>query len=245
MKIRALIVDDEQWSRARVAQMLEKHSDVEIAGFASDGDEALLLASKADLIFLDVAMPSLDGLAVVARLPRATRPVVVFMSAWQQHAASAFEADAVDYLLKPFDAERFDRALQKARTQLAMRAASTERRTRYRERFAVPTRERIVIVPVSAVESIEAEGSYVRLYTAKASYLVRESMRQLEAALDPAAFLRVHRSAIVSIERVRHATVDAHGKLRLELASGRAVPVGRLYDASVRAILGLTGGQAP
>lgn len=116
---------------------------------------------------------------------------------------------------------------------------ATPRRARYRARFAVQTRSRIEIVPVSAVECIEAAGCYVRLYTAKEAHLVRESMRQLESVLDPAHFARVHRSAIVRIDRIHHAAVDAHGRLALELASGRTVPVGRLYGAAVRTLIGL------
>ena len=248
--IRVLIVDDEPDARERIRRLAALHADVEIAGEAADGDEALQTIEdrEIDLAFLDIQMPHLDGLGVAELIPRDRMPVLVFVTAFDEYALRAFDAHAVDYLLKPFDRQRFDLALAKARAYLTGRGHHTDgvhalvssvRGTPYRKRIAVRTRERTFIVRVEAIDWIEAHGSYVRLHIGRHGYLIRESMRELEATLDPGRFLRVHRSSIVNIDRVEELKTDAHGELRLLLAGGANVPVGRVYRATVDAVLGL------
>jgi two-component system LytT family response regulator len=249
--IRALIVDDEPDARERIRRLLTQHADVESVAEAADGEQALQLLGddeSINLVFLDIQMPVLDGFGVAELLSRERMPVLVFVTAFDEYALRAFDANAVDYLLKPYDRARFDAALQKARTYLASRAAfgagmnallTSVRGTPYRTRIAVRGKEKTLILRVDIVDWMEAQGSYVRLHTARRSFLIRESMRDLESTLDPARFVRVHRSAIVNIERVEEVQTDAHGELRLILTGGTDVAVGRVYRAAVEAALGL------
>ena len=249
--IRALIVDDEPDARERIRRLLTHHADVEIVGEAADGEQALQLLGddeSINLVFLDIQMPVLDGFGVAELLSRERMPVLVFVTAFDAYALRAFDANAVDYLLKPFDRARFDAALEKARAYLASRTRfgagmnallASVRGTPYRTRIAVRGKEKTLILRVDVVDWIEAQGSYVRLHTARRSFLIREPMRDLESTLDPARFVRVHRSAIVNIERVEEVQTDAHGELRLILTGGTDVAVGRVYRAAVEAALGL------
>ena len=249
--IRALIVDDEPDARERIRRLLTHHSDVEIAGEAADGEQALQLLGddeSINLVFLDIQMPLLDGFGVAELIPRERMPVLVFVTAFDAHALRAFNANAVDYLLKPYDRARFDAALAKARAYLAspgvwsagVRALlASVGGTPYRARIAVRGRDRTLILRVDFIDWIEAQGSYVRLHTARRSFLIRESMRELESVLDPDRFVRVHRGAIVNLERVEEVQSDAHGELQLILAGARTVAVGRVYRTAVEAALGL------
>jgi two-component system LytT family response regulator len=248
--IRALIVDDEPDARERVRRLLGLHPDIEIAGEAADGEEALHIVGEQDidLVFLDVQMPLLDGFSVAELLPASRMPVLVFCTAFDEYALRAFDVHAVDYLLKPFDRARFDRALEKARAAVAASEhaqpevaamLASARGTPYRKRIAVRGRGRTLILRVEAIDWIEAQGSYVRIHTGKQSYLIRESMRELEASLNPARFLRVHRSAIVQLDRIDEVKTDAHGELRIVLTGGTIVPVGRAFRASLEAALGV------
>lgn len=248
--IRALIVDDEPDARERVRRLLALHPDIEIAGEAADGEEALHLLGQHDIdvLFLDVQMPLLDGFSVAELIPAGHVPAIVFVTAFDEYALRAFDVHAVDYLLKPFDRARFDRALERARAKLGASGAmqpevaallTSARGTPYRRRIAVRGRGRTVIVRVDAIDWIEAQGSYVRIHVAKHGYLIRESMRELEASLNPARFLRVHRSAIVQLDRIDEVQSDAHGELHLVLTGGTVVPVGRAFRAALEAALGV------
>ncbi len=248
--IRSLIVDDEPDARERVRRLLRLHEDVEVVGEAADGEEALqfLANHEADLVFLDIQMPLLDGFAVAELIPDDRMPALVFVTAFDEYALRAFDAHAVDYLLKPFDRARFDRALARARAsvaaserlrpQVAAMLASA-RGTPYRKRIAVRGRGRTIILRVEAIDWIEAQGSYVRVHSGKQGYLIRESMRELEGSLNPARFLRVHRSAIVQLDRIDEVQTDAHGELRIVLTGGTVVPVGRVYRAALESALGV------
>jgi two-component system, LytTR family, response regulator len=247
--IRVLIVDDEPDARERIRRLLALHPDLEIVGEAADGEQALhaMEEQRVDIAFLDIQMPHLDGLGVAELIPPDRMPVLVFVTAFDEYALRAFEAHAVDYLLKPYDRQRFDRALAKARTYLSGRGhvagvralVSSVRGTPYRKRIAVRSRDRTFVLRVDTIDWIEAQGSYVRLHTARQGFLIRESMRDMESSLDPARFLRVHRSSIVNIDRIEELKTDAHGELRLLLAGGVSVTVGRVYRAAVESALGL------
>ncbi|HEX6307584.1 MAG TPA: LytTR family DNA-binding domain-containing protein [Longimicrobiales bacterium] len=215
--IRAVIVDDEPLAREGVRLHLEAEPDIEVIGEAGSGEEAVTLIEtvRPDLIFLDVQMPGLDGFGVLEALGPAHMPVTIFTTAYDQFALRAFDAHAIDYVLKPYDAERFRNAIQRARTQLSGRrkvqlddrldSLLDELRTRnqYLERLVVRSGGRILILRVADIDWVEAASNYVRLHAGGREYLLRETMTALESKLDPADFVRIHRSTIVRVDRIR------------------------------------------
>jgi two-component system LytT family response regulator len=196
---------------------LEEESDIEIIGEAGSGEEAVSMIEtlRPDLLFLDVQMPGLDGFGVLDAIGPAHMPVTVFTTAYDQFALRAFDAHAIDYILKPYDADRFRKALDRARTQLSGRrkvqlddrldSLMDELRTRhqYLERIVVRSGGRILILRVSEIDWIEAASNYVRLHAGGREYLLRETMTALEGKLDPTDFVRIHRSTIVRVDRIR------------------------------------------
>jgi two-component system LytT family response regulator len=215
--VRAMIVDDEPLARDGVRMHLEEESDIEIIGEAGSGEEAVSMIEtlRPDLLFLDVQMPGLDGFGVLDAIGPAHMPVTVFTTAYDQFALRAFDAHAIDYILKPYDADRFRKALDRARTQLSGRrkvqlddrldSLMDELRTRhqYLERIVVRSGGRILILRVSEIDWIEAASNYVRLHAGGREYLLRETMTALEGKLDPTDFVRIHRSTIVRVDRIR------------------------------------------
>jgi two-component system LytT family response regulator len=215
--VRAMIVDDEPLARDGVRMHLEEESDIEILGEAGSGEEAVSMIEtlRPDLLFLDVQMPGLDGFGVLDAIGPAHMPVTVFTTAYDQFALRAFDAHAIDYILKPYDADRFRKALDRARTQLSGRrkvqlddrldSLMDELRTRhqYLERIVVRSGGRILILRVSEIDWIEAASNYVRLHAGGREYLLRETMTALEGKLDPTDFVRIHRSTIVRVDRIR------------------------------------------
>ena len=240
MTIRVLLADDEPPARRKLAAHLRDEADVEIAGEAANGLEAVeKIGSLApDLVFLDVQMPGLTGLDVVETVGPAAMPPVVFVTAYDEYAVRAFDLEAVDYLLKPYDAARFRAAMERARRRVAgpRSAASLERlvaalRPRHLDRFVVRDGDKVVLVPARSVLRLEAEGNYVRLHTAEGSHLVRETLARLEERLDPRRFARVHRSEIVAVEAVRELLPWSHGDYVAVLRNGAQVRVSRRYQA--------------
>lgn len=242
--IRTLIVDDEQPARTRLRTLLGEHADIELAGECADGEEALarILDGGIDLVLLDVEMPRLNGLAVIELTPAGQMPIVIFVTAYDHYAMRAFDAHALDYLLKPYDRDRLDVALDRVRRWIAAgeedvqrkriieaSAAATGTSPARPTRIAIRSRGRIAILKVDAIDWIESEGNYVRFHAGPQSYLHRQSLQQVEELFDPAAFVRVHRSAIVSLDRIREIRMDARGDARVLLANGTAVPLGRAY----------------
>lgn len=217
MKIRTLIVDDEELARQRVRELLAEAEDVEVLGECANGEEAVfrIRSLQPDLVYLDVQMPEMDGFQVLQSLELQWMPVVVFVTAYDEHAMRAFDAHAVDYLLKPFHRSRFDVSLERARALLNQRLdQNVDGRIRtmlaalrpehpYLERVVVRLGQRIQFVRVDDVDWIAAEGNYVRLHTGKRTHLVREPLSRLVERLDPARFLRIHRSTVLNIERIR------------------------------------------
>jgi len=219
MKIRTIIVDDEPLARERIRSLLEAEADYEVVAEAENGSEALELIAKhqPDLVFLDIQMPSLDGFEVVKALGRetTTRPLIIFVTAYDQHAIKAFEVHALDYLLKPFKQARFAEALSRARQQFAERQKSQippnwmallERAAgppEYISRIPVRAGERTLFIKTNEIECIESAGNYVVLQVGKENHVVRETLTALEASLDPRRFIRISRSALVNVDQIK------------------------------------------
>jgi two-component system LytT family response regulator len=232
MNLRVVIVDDEPLARDRIRELLKSHHDVEIVSEARNGHEAveIITQHRPDIVFLDVQMPDINGFEVLKSLDSNTIPLIIFVTAFDQHALRAFEFHAVDYLTKPFDRERFGKALNHAKAQLAVKNRDAtylvnlledlSSRKRFLERFAIKNGETIQYIRASDVDSIEAEGNYVRLNVASSSYLIRGTLSNLESQIDPTLFVRVHRSTIVNMNRVRELQTWAPGEYRVVLQGG-------------------------
>jgi two-component system LytT family response regulator len=220
MSLTALVIDDEPIARHAVVRLLREDPDIEVAGECGDGVSAVaaIRERSPDLVFLDIQMPAITGLDVVATIGAARMPATIFVTAYEQFAVRAFEANAVDYLVKPFSRERFAETLRRAKQRLLgargadadttariMQAlASLQQRDAYLERLPVRENERVVLVDVDDIVWIKASGNTVRLHLADRVHEVRETMSALAARLDPRHFARIHRSAIINVRRVKH-----------------------------------------
>jgi two-component system LytT family response regulator len=233
--IRALIVDDEHLARRRVASLLKDERDVEVVGSVGSGVEALKLIEKqdVDLIFLDIQMPKMDGFEFLRALQLDPAPVVIFITAFDDHAIQAFEAQALDYLLKPYDEERFRKALARARKQLEKRSSP-----KALHRMAVKLADRWLFVKADEIDWIEAEGKYARLHVGPATYLRRDGLQQMESQLDPNVFVRIHRSTIVNVDRIREVRALFHGDFEAVLRDGTCLTVSRRYRARLQSLVG-------
>lgn len=225
-EIGVLLVDDEPLARQRLQQMLADHADIAIVGEAEDVEQAreMVREHRPDLILLDIRMPGANGFALVEDLHLTPMPYVIFVTAHAEHAVEAFDAEAVDYLLKPFDEERLARALERARAAIARRRGS-----RHVERFAVTVGRLTRYVAARDVDWIEGDGNYAKLHVGKGTHLVRTTLSALEQELDPSKFARVHRSAIVSLDRVRELRSLGGGEYRVLLTDGTQVPMSQRY----------------
>jgi len=252
MTLRALIVDDEQPARDLIAILLRDEPDVQVVGECSNGRDAVAAIQRLspDLVFLDVQMPGLDGFGVLAKLPAERLPLVVFVTAFDQHAIRAFEVHALDYLLKPFEYDRLRQAVRRARTELA-RGSSAACQARLLtlleelrpggqswNRLAVRDAGRIVFIQPDEIDWIEAEGNYVRLHVGRNSHLLRETMSSTEARLASKRFLRVSRSTIVNLERVKEWQPLFHGDSVLILRDGTRLTVSRVYRETLDRLVG-------
>lgn len=250
--ITTIVVDDEPLAREKLRGFLESESDIEVIAECRDGAEALLAIEqeKPDLVFLDVQMPEMDGFEVLDHLDRAHVPTVVFVTAYDQYAIKAFEVHAVDYLLKPFDRERFREALNRARIEIERRQVSgmkqrleallediESRRSKYPERLVVKSSGRVVFLKVAEIDWVDAAGNYVKLHTGDETLLLRETMGRLEERLDPRQFLRIHRSTIVNIERIRELQQQFHGDYVVILKSGQRLTLSRSYRDKIQELL--------
>lgn len=251
--LRAVIVDDEPLARARLSRLLGREPAVEILAEFGDGESAAvgLPALAPDVVFVDVRMPQLDGFAMLERLPPAQRPLVVFVTAYSEHAVQAFDARAVDYLVKPVAPDRLHDSVQRVRHQLSARtgangAGSEEAANAYPERLAVPDGLRLRIVPVREIECVLAQGNYVELKIDGRSLLLRETMAGIAAKLDPKLFVRIHRSRIVRIDLVEQIEAYGAGQYMLRMRSGIRMTSGRSYRSVLRRALGLPwAGETP
>jgi two-component system LytT family response regulator len=257
MSIRTLIVDDEPLARDGIRMHLAREADVEVVGEAADGVQAVeaIRALRPDLVFLDVQMPEVDGLQVVERIGAARMPAVIFATAYHQHAVRAFELHAVDYLLKPVTEERIRNAMTRARLRLATRgeeeltarleALLEDLRTlrarvdggtepyaapkKYAAWISVAGRTSTQLVRVEDVDWFEAEGNYVRLHVGKVTHLIRSTLRAMGDQLDPAMFIRIHRSTIVNVNRIREIQPWFGGDYIALLHDGRQLRVSRSH----------------
>lgn len=252
--LRAIIVDDEPLGRTVIREMLRGDADIEIIGECANGHEAVELINRARpaLLFLDVQMPEVDGFEVLSAANSVLDelPLVIFVTAYDQYAVRAFDVHAVDYLLKPFDRERFGKAVQRAKAQLklAHNDAINERilalleeqkaKTRYLERLVVKANGRVFFLKTGEVDWIEAAGNYVCLHVRQESYLLRETLSSLEAQLDPQKFPRIHRSQIVNVERIRELQPWSHGEYHVILHDGTQLTLSRSYRECLHELLG-------
>jgi len=248
MTLRALIVDDEPLARRRLRSLLDAEVDLDIVGECEDGAAAVAETRRLDpdLLFLDVQMPGLDGFDVLAALGPSTNPAVIFVTAYDEYALRAFDVHAVDYLLKPFDRARLRQAIARARASRVDVADLTRRlralvgdvtASRRLERLVVKSRGRVYFVRVDEIDWIESAGHYLALHVAREEHLIRETLRTLERRLDPDRFVRIHRSIIVNIDRVRHLVPTFHGEYDVELRDGTRLSSGRGYSDRLQAIV--------
>ena len=245
MVIQTLIADDEVLARRKLRQFLSDEPDIEIAGEGSTASEIIDLARVAapHLLFLDVQMPGMNGIDLAYALAGTSdiaMPQIIFTTAYDRYALQAFDVHAVDYLLKPFTAERLRSAVGRARSQLQVRAKSGERGSgqenganSYTSRIVFKSRGRILFLPVSEIRWIGAEENYVRICTASETHLLRETMTSMEKRLDPAQFLRVHRSAIVNLHYVKEVRTESRGDFIVQLMNGQKIPMSRSYHARI------------
>ena len=234
--IRAVIVDDVPLARDRVRLYLTGEPDITICGEAANGAGAVHLIEREapDLALLDLRLPDFDGLEILARLAPERRPAVIYLTAHDEHAIAAFDLHAVDYLLKPFSRERFARAIARARERIAPRAEAP--------RIVVKDRGRIDLVPVADIDYIDAAGHYACLHVGRRVHLMRMALGELEAQLDPTRFARVHRSAIVRLDRVETLTARRNGDFDITLRGVASLTVSRTYAEGLRARLRLGAG---
>ena len=243
-KMRVVVVDDEVPARERLIESLEKQPDIELAGVGRNGEEAVQLISTEapDLVFLDVQMPGLDGFGVLREISTESAPQIIFVTAYDRYAIQAFEAHALDYLLKPFTDERFEAALQRARDHIRTRTAGelSLRLARllgdaggnfdtpgYHDRIAIKSGTRVVFLEVRDIDWIEAAGVYVYLHVGPKAYLYRATVGQLYERLDPKSFLRIHRSTIVNSDRILELKSRSHGEYGIVLKSGIELTLSR------------------
>lgn len=253
--MRALLVDDEPLARLGLRQLAVGETDLEIVGECEDGPSAIhtIETQRPDLLFLDVQMPGLDGFEVLEAVAPDARPLVIFVTAYDLHALRAFEVHAVDYLLKPVTEVAFRAAVLRARTLLRGRDADRDvgrldallaelRTARGRpERFLVRTGSEFTVIPVADVDWIEADGDYVRLHQGRKHHLHRARLSTLESTLDPERFARVHRSAIVALDRVARVRFESDGDGEVVLHDGQTVSVSRTHREAFLALLARRG----
>ena len=251
--IRALIVDDEPLARERVRSLLAKEADVEIVGECANGCEAIEAIERhtPDLVFLDVQMPELDGFGVLENVQAEQLPFIIFVTAYDEYAVRAFDVHALDYVLKPFDKERFREALERARREIARAAgnggaldrkllallAELQDRKRRLERIVIRSGGRVSFLRTDEVDWIEAAGNYVELHVGKDSHLLRETMNKLESRLDTKRFLRIHRRLIVNVERIKQLEGVTHGEYLVVLKDGTRLSSSRGYRDGLQKLL--------
>ncbi len=252
VEIKALIVDDEPLARKRIRNLLKAHPEFSVVGESSNGREALSAIRQLapDLIFLDMQMPEVDGLSLIKSQTPDEMPLVIFVTAYDNYGVDAFDSHAVDYLLKPFDQQRFDEALQQAKDRLMMNEGSAqetqlsafvnrlELESKYLKHLSIRTEGRIFLVKVVNIDWIEAERNYVRLHVQQESYLRRVAIRRMESQLDPAKFRRIHRSTIVNMDSIKELRSAAGGDYQVVLRNGTELPLSRNYHRNLHEFLG-------
>ena len=249
VRFRAVIVDDEPLPRERIATLLAGHPEMEIIAECGDGAEAVRVISdtRPDLVFLDIQMPELDGFEVLEALEGDQLPAVIFVTAFDAYAVRAFEVSAIDYLLKPIDPARFEQALGRALQRLSTGPGASgelvsflsrwRAQRGFAARFVVRSGGKVTFVRAQEVDWIDAAGNYVRLHSGGRQHLVRETMKSIETRLDPEIFVRVHRSAIVNIDRVASLEPYFHGEYVVVMRDGSKLTSSRSHSARLRALV--------
>ena len=249
MKIKTIIADDEPLAREKIRNLLEQDPDIELIGECADGIETVtaIRNQQPDLVFLDVQMPELDGFGVLKALRDSNLPTFIFVTAYDQYALRAFEVHALDYLLKPFDRERFQKALQRAKEHIRKEKAgevneklltlledlksekSNNHERKYLDRLVIKAGGRVTFLKTEEIDWIEAAGNYIRLYIGKDSHLLRDTMNNIQTKLDPEKFLRIHRSTILKIDRIKELQPWYHGEYVVTLENGKQLTSSRSY----------------
>jgi len=250
--IRAVIVDDEPLARRRIRRLLAHDAEVDVIGDCGNGEQAIEIIQnlKPNLLLLDVQMPEIDGFGVLESIEPSQMPLVIFVTAYDQYALRAFEVSAVDYLVKPFDRARFEKALKRAKSRLAVEhpgdfgektlalLEELKAKSNHVERLVIKAGGRAFFLKTEEIDWIEAEGKYVRLHVGKESYLLREAIGSMEAQLDPKRFPRIHRSSIVNIDRVRELQPWFHNEYRVVLNDGTELMLSRSCRKKLSELLG-------
>lgn len=257
MKIKTIIADDEPLAREKIRNLLEEDPDIELIGEFSDGIEtvAAIQEQQPDLVFLDVQMPELDGFGVLEALSESHLPTLIFVTAYDQYALRAFEVHALDYLLKPFDRERFQKALHRAKEQMQKEKSgevneklltlledlksekSNNHERKFLDRLVIKAGGRVTFLKTEEIDWIEAAGNYVRLYIGKDSHLLRDTMNNIQTKLDPEKFLRIHRSTILKIDRIKELQPWYHGEYVVTLENGKQLTSSRSYRHKLSELL--------
>ncbi len=250
--ITALIVDDEQPGRHKIREMLKHESTIEIIGECTNGADAVeaIQSKKPDLVFLDVQMPEMDGFGVIKKLGVSNLPEIIFVTAYDHYALQAFEVHALDYLLKPFDKERFQNALQRAKDRVLQRDQSAmgqkllsmlqeiKLNQKHSDRLVVKSEGKVFFLKTDEIDWIEAAGNYVRLHAGGESHLLRETMSGIQKKLNPNQFIRIHRSTFVNIEQIKELQPWFHGEYVVILKEGTQLTMSRGYRNNLTELLG-------
>ncbi len=257
MKIKTIIADDEPLAREKIRNLLEEDPDIELIGECADGIETVtaIRNQQPDLVFLDVQMPELDGFGVLKALSDSDLPTLIFVTAYDQYALRAFEVHALDYLLKPFDRERFQKALQRAKEHIRKEKSgevneklltlledlksekSNNHERKYLDRLVIKAGGRVTFLKTEEIDWIEAAGNYIRLYIGKDSHLLRDTMNNIQTKLDPEKFLRIHRSTILKINRIKELQPWYHGEYVVTLENGKQLTSSRSYRHQLSKLL--------
>lgn len=250
--LRVLIVDDEPLARERIRSLLEKEESFEVIGECGDGEEAVaaIRDQKPDLLFLDVQMPKLDGFEVLESLSPERIPATIFVTAYDRYALKAFDYHAFDYLLKPFDRDRFRKAIERARMQVAKEDQPKRKakvtallddvkdRRKALDRIIIKSGGRVFFVRTDEIDWIEAAGNYLRLHVGETMHLLRDTMNGVETKLDTSQFVRIHRSTIVNVERIQELQPWFHGDYVVILRNGTQLTLSRSYRAKFQELFG-------
>ena len=235
--LRVLVVDDEPPARRKLIAMLGQEADINVVGEAANGDDAVsaIEEHQPDVVFLDIQMPGLNGFDVLETIGLENAPLVVFVTAYDQHAVRAFEVNAVDYLLKPFDRQRLQSCLSRIRDQHVSWRGKVEkllaelRPREFLSRVMVKSRGRVVFLKVEEIDWIETSANYVEVHVGKQSFLLRETLGALEAKLDPKQFARVHRTTMVNVDRIQELQPWSHNDFMIVLRDGVKLKMSRRY----------------
>lgn len=241
-QISVLIVDDEPFARDKIRNFLNDEVDFEVIGECGNGRQAVevLHATSPDVLFLDIQMPEMNGFEVLQNIDLPSLPLIIFVTAFDEFAINAFEIHALDYLLKPFDYERFQKTLDRirkaARTNGSVLSAKLEKlleqiesKPKYLQRLMIKARGDIYFLKTDEIDWIEASGNYITIYSGKKTHLLRESLSSIAEKLNPEQFARIHRSQIVNIERIEKLNSDMHGEYIITLKNGKALVLSRTF----------------